>query len=88
MPDATWQTISRKRFECGCQNAISFALVPIEGEAMANRVQAALYALREGISSLDEEIEHNPENIRSTIVGPTLLSADKNWTGHPSPVDA
>ncbi len=32
---------------------------------LANRVQAALYALREGISSLDEEIEHETENSRS-----------------------
>jgi NarL family two-component system response regulator LiaR len=53
---------------------------------LANRVQAALYALREGISSLEEDIEHDAGNIRSTIVGPTLLSADQNWAGHPSPV--
>jgi len=27
---------------------------------MANRVQAALYALREGISSPEEEVAHDP----------------------------
>jgi hypothetical protein len=54
---------------------------------LANRIQAALYALREGISSLDEKIEYDPGNIRSTIVRPAFLSADNNWAGHPSPVD-
>jgi two-component system, NarL family, response regulator LiaR len=54
---------------------------------LANRVQVALYALREGISSLEEEIEPGKGDWRSTLVGSIDISSDGTLNGHPSPVD-
>jgi NarL family two-component system response regulator LiaR len=54
---------------------------------LANRVQATLYALREGLTCLEEEIGPGKEAYRSTVVDSILLSSNGNLIGDPSPVE-
>jgi hypothetical protein len=67
--------------------AARLAVLDCTVRSHASRVQAWLYALREGISSLEEEIEPRKGDGRSTLVGPIDISSDVNLIGHPSPVD-
>jgi two-component system, NarL family, response regulator LiaR len=69
--------------DCSVRTHINHIMAKLH---LANRVQAALYALQEGISSLDEEIKHAPGNTRATVVGPTDLSPDNHLMGQSSQV--
>jgi two-component system, NarL family, response regulator LiaR len=54
---------------------------------LANRVQATLYALCEGLTCLEEGIEPGKEAYRSTVVDSILLCSNGNLIGDPSPVE-
>jgi hypothetical protein len=54
---------------------------------MANQSQAALYSLREGIFSLDEEVEPRKGIFRPTLVTPFGICSGNNLISHPSSVD-
>jgi NarL family two-component system response regulator LiaR len=56
--------------DCTVRSHIKHLLAKL---CLANRVQAALYALREGISSLEGETEPGKGNWHSTLVGPSTF---------------
>ena len=63
------------------EGATSFELAAIVWQQsllmrLTNRVQAALYALHEGNSCLEEEIEPDKGDCRSTLLDPFGISSD------------